>query len=122
MEAGGSRRHRRRVRRTRGLGEALLEPVDRRAERQPPGPQHLEHELYLALAQIGARERDAPRLLLHACVLAAGAYSSHCAHCSVRPWTVSRYACWISSVTGPGVPITWSSTSRVVVPSAAVPH
>ena len=47
-----------------------------------------------------------PHLLGHACVLAAGAYSSHCDQRSLRPCTVSRYACWISTVTGPGRPMT----------------
>src|SRR5262249_510738 len=49
-------------------------------------------------------------------------YSSHCAHRSLRPWTVSRYASCSSRVTGPGGPIRWSSTSRIGVTSAAVPH
>ena len=37
------------------------------------------------------------------------------------PRTVSRYAFWIASVTSP-TPISWSSTERSGVTSAAVPH
>src|SRR5580765_7677810 len=121
METGGPGRHSRRVRRADRLREQLLETVDRRPERQLPGAKHLEHELLLALVEERPGERDPPLLELHAWVFAAGAYSSHCAHRSVRPCTVSRYADWTSSVTGPGWPITWSSTSRIGVTSAAVP-
>ena len=46
--------------------------------------------------------------------------SSQCDQRSVRPLTVSRYACWISLVTGP-TPSSWSSTARTGVTSAAVP-
>ena len=106
MQARGAGRDRRRVRRADGRCEELFEAVDRRAEREPPRPQHLEHELLLALTEERRRKRDPPHLLLHAWVFAAGAYSSHCAHRSVRPCTVSRYASWISSVTGPGGPMT----------------
>ena len=55
-----------------------------------------------------ARRCTAPRAgpavtcLLHACVFAAGAYSSHCDQRSLRPCTVSRYASWISTRHGPG--------------------
>src|SRR5207248_11457274 len=116
--AGG---HGRCVRHADVRGERLLERVDRRPERKLSRAQDVEHELFLALVEIRPRERDRAHLLLHACVLAAGAYSSHCDQRSVRPRTVSRYAPWISSVTGPGGPTTWSSTSRIGVTSAAVP-
>ena len=39
---------------------------------------------------------------------------------SLRPCTVSRYACWSSSVTGP-TPISRSSTARTGATSVAVP-
>ena len=61
--AGGDGR---RVRRADALGDELLEPVDRRPEREPAGAQHLEDELLLALAEIRPRERDRRHLLLHA--------------------------------------------------------
>src|SRR5258708_28026196 len=87
-------------------GEDLLEAVCRRPEREPAGAQDLEHELLLALVEVRPRERDRPNLLFHACVFAAGAYSSHCAQRSLRPRTVSRYACCSSMDTGPGGPVT----------------
>ena len=37
------------------LGDQLLEALDRRPEREPPGAQHLEHELFLPLVQQAAR-------------------------------------------------------------------
>ena len=43
------------------VGELALEAVLHRPQRQPPGAQHLEHELLLALAEQRLRERD----LLH---------------------------------------------------------
>ncbi len=49
-------------------------------------------------------------------------YSSQCAHARVAPGRVSRYARWISVVTGPGSPISTSSIARIGVTSAAVPH
>src|SRR5438105_5262467 len=122
MQPGRPRRDSRCVRRSDLRRHELLERVNRGPERQPPRPEHLEDELLLALVEIRPRKRDARLLDFHACVFAAGAYSSHCAHRSVRPCTVSRYASWISSVTGPGGPISWSSTSRIGVTSAAVPH
>ena len=85
-----------------------------------PGPQHLGDGLFLPLVHVRPRQRDRTHLLLHAWAR-VGAYSSHWPQRSLRPCTVSRYACWISTVTGPGGPTTWSSTSRIGVTSAAVP-
>ena len=42
------------------VGEGALEALLHRPERQPAGPQHLEHQLLLALADDGLRERDRP--------------------------------------------------------------
>ena len=42
------------------LGERLLETVDRRAEREAAGPEHLGDELGLPLVEPRARERDRP--------------------------------------------------------------
>ncbi len=106
MQSGRAGRNRGGVRRTRACGKEFLEAVDRRPEREPAGAHHLEDELFLALVEVRPRERDRANFLLHACVFAAGAYSSQCAQRSPRPRTVSRYACCSSSVTGPGGPIT----------------
>ena len=69
--------------------EELLEAVDRRTERQPPGAHDLHHELFLALVEERPRQRDRTDFLLHALVR-LGAYSSHWAQRSLRPCTVSR--------------------------------
>ena len=109
VQAGGSRRDGGRVRRADPLGHELLEAVDRRPEREPARAQHLEHELLLALAEVRPRERDRRHLLLHhACRLRSRPARTRATALqrSLRPCTVSRYACWISSVTGPGGPIT----------------
>ena len=89
-----------------------------------PEPQDLDDRLLLPLVQIRPRQRDGarflwPHLLLHASAR-VGAYSSHWPQRSLRPCTVSRYACWIANVTAPGG-TEWSSTSRIGVTSAAVP-
>ncbi len=120
MEACRPGRDRGRVRRADLRREELLEAVDHRPEREPARAHDLEHELRLALVEVRPRERDRTDFLLHACVR-LGAYSSHCAQRSLRPCTVSRYACCSSTVIGPGGPIRWSSTSRIGVTSAAVP-
>ena len=67
-----------RVRRTDALRHLLLELVDPRPERQPPGPQHLEDELLLPLIEPGPGERDLPDDFPHAFALAGSvvAYSS----------------------------------------------
>src|SRR5438067_701571 len=123
MQAGRTARDRSRVRRADALCHFLLELLDPRAERQATGPQHLEHELLLALVEPRARERDLAYRFSHALARAGSvdAYSSQCGQRSLCPRTVSRYAFWIASVTGPGGPIGWSSTSRSGVTSAAVP-
>jgi hypothetical protein len=45
---------RRRVRRADSLGEQLLEPLDRRAQRQPPRAEHVEDGFLLALVYVVA--------------------------------------------------------------------
>ena len=40
--------------------EVALEPLEHRAERQPPRPQRLEHQLLLARTEVRAREGDDP--------------------------------------------------------------
>src|SRR5262249_53523511 len=94
------------VRRADALRERLLEAFDPRAERQPSGPQHLEDELLLPLVDPRPGERYLPDGFRHASAGAGDtdAYSSQWAQRSLRPRTVSRYAFWISSVTGPGGP------------------
>src|SRR6266540_7340175 len=47
-----------RIRRADPLGEELLETVDRRPEREPSRPQHVEDELLLALVQVRTGERN----------------------------------------------------------------
>src|SRR5512133_137586 len=123
MQAGGAARERGRVGRADPCGDLLLEAVDPRAERQPPRAQDFEHELFLTLVEPRARERDLAYCFSHACARTGSvdAYSSQCDQRSLCPRTVSRYARWIASVTGPGGPIGWSSTSRNGVTSAAVP-
>src|SRR5262249_34261073 len=123
VQTCGAARHGGRVRRADALRYLPLEPLDPGPERQPPGAQDFEDELLLTLVEPRTRERDLAPSLRHACARAGAfvAYSSQCDHRSLRPRTVSRYAFWIASVTGPGGPIGWSSTSRKGVTSAAVP-
>src|SRR5439155_16963659 len=104
-------RDRSRVRRTHPFGKQLLEPLDPRPERQPPGPEPLEHELLLALVDPRSRKGNLANCFRQASAGAGDteAYSSQCAQRWLRPRTVSRYAVWISRVTGPGGPTTWSS-------------
>ena len=58
VEARRAARDRRRVRRVDRRRELLLEAVDRRPERQPPGPEHLGDELLLPLVEPGRGELD----------------------------------------------------------------
>src|SRR5207249_4120824 len=108
VQSGGTRGDGRRVRSADALRDELLEPVDGRPEREPARAEHFQDELLLALPEVRPRERDRLHFLSHACsaAFAAGANSSHWLQRSLRPWTVSRYASWISWVTGPGGPIT----------------
>ena len=57
VKPGGARRDRGGVRCSDALREALLEAFDRRAEGEPPRPEHLEHELLVALVDVGRGER-----------------------------------------------------------------
>ena len=66
VQARGARGDGSRERRSDLLGEELLEAVDRRPEREPPRPKHLEHELLVALVEVRRRERDRPRGGSHA--------------------------------------------------------
>ena len=61
VQAGGAAGDRRCVRRLHRRGKRLLEAVDRRAERQPARPQHLDDELLLPLVEPGRRQPDLPR-------------------------------------------------------------
>ncbi len=124
VQARGSGRDGGRVRRADLRCDHLLEAVDRRAEREPTGPEDFDDRLLFPLVEIRPRQRDGarflwPHFLLHASAR-VGAYSSHWPQRSLRPWTVSRYACWIANVTAPSG-TEWSSTSRIGVTSAAVP-
>ena len=101
---------------------SIAGPSERR-----PGAQHLEDELLLPLAEVRARERDLRRDSAGRVTLrAASALRDRGVLEPVRPAlaagrdTVSRYAFWSFSVTGPA-PISWSSTERSGVTSAAVP-
>src|SRR5439155_18359297 len=96
-----SARDRGRVRRPDPLRDQLLEPVDRRPERKPAGPQHLQDELLLPLVQQRTGERYLPEAGAQASAGAGVAYSSHWAQRSLRPRAVARYASWISSVIAP---------------------
>ena len=104
--------------RTDPLGEGLLEAVDHRAERELPRAERLEHQLLLAPVDPGRGEGDLP------CQEPGvfSAYSSQREKRSSRPRTTSKKTSWIAFVTGPGSPISWSSTERTGVTSAAVPH
>src|SRR5581483_7795751 len=82
VESGGAGGDRGRVGRTHALRDELLEPVDRRPEREPARAKHLEDELLLPLAEVRPRERDPADLLPHARFV-AGAYSSQWAHRSL---------------------------------------
>src|SRR6266511_3286140 len=105
-----------------GLGEQLLEARPGRPQREPPAAQRLEHELLVALVDPGSAELNLPCRLSHASARAKFSTGSrHCAHRSVAPFAVSRYAFWISFVISP-TPISISSISRIGVTSAAVPH
>src|SRR5262249_24507673 len=121
MQPRGSARDGRRIRRPDPVCDQLLEAIDRRPEREPPGAQHLEYELFFALVEKRPRQRDFPQPgAAQASAGAGAAYSSHWAQRSLRPRPVSRYASWIASVIAP-TPISTSSTARSGVTSAAVP-
>src|SRR3954453_13100052 len=120
VQSGGAARNGRDVGRADALGDQLLEAVDRRPERQPPGAQHLEDELLLPLVQQRTRKRYLAEARAQAPAGAGVAYSSHCAQRSLPPRAVSRSVSWISSVIGP-TPISTSSTALSGVTSAAVP-
>src|SRR6266545_2865758 len=123
MQARRAARQRGGVRRADPLCHLLLEALDPRPKGEPARAQHFEHELLLTLVEPGAREWNLAYCFSHASARAGSVdvYSSQCDQRSLSPRTVSRYACWIASVTGPGGPIGWSSTSRSGVTSAAVP-
>ena len=61
MEPGGAARDGRDERRLDAFCHRALEAVDHRAEREPAGAEHLEHQLLLALADERLRERDGSR-------------------------------------------------------------
>ncbi len=94
VEAGRTARDGGRVRRADSLGDLLLEPVDRRPERQAPGPEHLEDELLFPLVEIRPREWNSPRRGRSHAWAGVGdgivAYSSQCDQRSLPPRTVSR--------------------------------
>ena len=82
-----------RVRRADLLGEELLEAVDRRPEREPPGAEHLEDELFVPLVQEREREGYGVGRCLHASagvLLPTSTRSSQCPQRSLLPRTVSR--------------------------------
>jgi len=60
MEARRAARDGRRIGRSDGLGERLLESVDGRAEREPPGAEHVGDELLLPFVEPGRGEADRP--------------------------------------------------------------
>ena len=103
--------------------EQLLEALDRRPERQPAGAEHLENELFLALVQVRAsraerasrssrlRWRRVPDLRVLEPLRPALALAA--ARVEVRRLQLHRHR--------PRRPISWSSTSRIGVTSAAVP-
>src|SRR5581483_10573602 len=121
MQPGGARRDRGGVRGADRSGEGALEARSGRAEREPAGAKHLEHELLLALVEPGGRELDPTGGRAQAARDILGTSSRHSAQRSLAPRTVSRYACWSSRVTSP-TPSSTSSTARSGVTSAAVPH
>ncbi len=83
-------------------GECLLEAVDRGAERQPSGPEHVEHELLFPLVEPGFREGDLPRgSHTSAGARAVSTTSSQSLQRWSLPLTTSRYVLWSSSVIGP---------------------
>ena len=125
VQAGGAARDRGAVSRADGLGEQLLEARPGRPEREPAGAQRLEHELLVALVDPRRAERE-PVLVAWVTPAARAKFSTGSRQCAQRsvsplPFTVSRYAFWIAFVISP-TPISMSSTSRIGVTSAAVPH
>jgi hypothetical protein len=82
-------RERSRVRRAHGLREQLLEPVDRRAEREPARAEHVDDELLLALVEPGRRQPDLAGGRRHALARAVSTTSSQWLQRSLRPFTVS---------------------------------
>src|SRR5581483_4053743 len=99
----------------------LLEQRAGRAEREPPRAENVEYELLVALVDPRAREPYGLRRRAGHARVMLGTSSRHCDQRSLLPLTVSRYAAWTARVTGP-TPISWSSTERTGVTSAAVPH
>ena len=98
------------------------------SNRGPVGPSESQPERSTSSTSSSSRSsiHGALRLIVVSVVRAqlrasCGTWSSQCDHRSLSPRTVSRYASWIASVTGP-TPISWSSTERSGVTSAAVPH
>ena len=57
VQARGAARDRGRKGGADPLGDQLLEALDRRPEREPPGAQHFDHELFLTLVQQRSGER-----------------------------------------------------------------
>ena len=100
------------------FGQRLLEAVDHGPERELPGAKRLQDELLLPLLEPGSGEPD---LGGQEPAGALAAYSSQRVQRSSRPRTTSKKVDWIAFVTGPGGPISWSSTARTGVTSAAVP-
>ena len=66
VQTGGARRDGSGVGRADGGGELLLEAVDRGAERQAPGAEHLQDELLLALVEVGGAQPDLAGCAAHA--------------------------------------------------------
>ena len=100
METSCPRRDRSAVRRPDRVREQRLETRPRGSQRKPARAQHLEHELLVALVDPRRAEVDPVGRGAQLCA-SWGTGSSQCAHRSVWPRTVSRYASWIARVTSP---------------------
>ncbi len=92
VQPARARRDGGRVGRADLLREGTLEALDRRAERQPARPEHLEDELLVPLVHVRGRERDALRVGSHAsaAVCPTATRSSQWPQRSLLPRTVSR--------------------------------
>ena len=73
-----------------GVGECLLEALDRRPEREPAREQDVRDQLLLALVEPGRAEADSPRLCRHARAGAISTTSSQSSQRSSTPFTAAR--------------------------------
>ena len=121
MQPGRPARDRGRVARSDERREIALEAAQEWTEPERARAQGLEHELLLACSDVGRREPDhAGRRRAHERAGAAVGKSRYSSESGEVPDVTAKNSAWILRVIGPG-PISWSSTERIGVTSAAVP-